>query len=129
MRRIGVFMTLAANDPEAQIRAAAFGQGIQEAGWSIGRNVRIDYRWSPPDRLSQNAAELVASAPDVILAATSLTVSPLQQLSRSIPIVFVQVIDPVSGGFVASLARPGGNITGFLSYEYSITGYNWLSLI
>jgi ABC-type uncharacterized transport system substrate-binding protein len=130
MRRIRVLMNLAADDPEGQARITAFAQGLQETGWIIGRNVRIDYRWSEGavERHRQHAAELIALAPDVILAATSLSVAALQQVSRTIPIVFVQVIDPVSGGFVDSLARPGGNATGFTVFEYGISG-KWLELL
>ena len=116
MRRIGVLMASAADDPEAQARIAAFLQGLQQLGWTDGRNVRIDTRWatSDADDIRRHAAELVALAPDVILAATgTVTVAPLLQATRTVPIVFVTVIDPVGAGFVASLARPGGNATGF----------------
>src|SRR5713226_4393677 len=110
MRRIGVLMNLAADDPETQARLAPFLQGLQEVGWTVGRNVRIDYRWGAgdPDRIRRFAAELVALAPDVILAAGGTTVAPLQQVTRTVPIVFVNVTDPVGSGFVASLGRPGG---------------------
>jgi putative ABC transport system substrate-binding protein len=130
VRRIGVLINLAADDPVGQVRITAFAQGLQEAGWTIGRNVRIDYRWGAgdADRVRQYAAELVALAPDVILAATSVSVAALQQATRTIPIVFVQVIDPVGAGFVASLARPGGNATGFTVFEYGISG-KWLELL
>ena len=130
MRRIGVLMNLAADDAEGQTRLAAFLQGLQESGWSVGRNVRIDTRWGAgdADRIRKYAAELVALAPDVILATTSVTVGALQLVTRTVPIVFVQVIDPVSGGFVASLARPGGNATGFAVYEYGISA-KWLELL
>jgi putative tryptophan/tyrosine transport system substrate-binding protein len=130
MRRIGILMNLAADDPEGQARITAFAQGLQETGWIVGRNVRIDYRWGAgnPDRMRKYAAELVALAPDVIVAATSLSVGALQQVTRTIPIVFAQLIDPVSGGFVASLARPGGNATGFTVFEYGISG-KWLELL
>ena len=105
----------AADDPEGQARLAAFVQGLQQLGWTDGRNVRIDYRWGAgdADRIRRYAAELVALAPDVILASGSSTVAPLQQATRTVPIVFVHVVDPVGAGFVASLARPGGNATGF----------------
>src|SRR5262249_20485189 len=114
MRRIGVLINLTADDPEGHARITAFAQGLQEAGWTTGRNVRIDYRWggAGADAMANYAAELVALAPDVILAATSVSVAALQRITRTIPIVFVQVIDPVSAGFVASLARPSGNATG-----------------
>src|SRR5712691_6198878 len=130
MRRIGVLMNLAADDAEGQTRLAAFLQGLQESGWSVGRNVRIDTRWGAgdADRIRKYAAELVALVPDVILATTSVTVGALQLVTRTVPIVFVQVIDPVSGGFVASLARPGGNATGFTVFEYGISA-KWLELL
>jgi putative tryptophan/tyrosine transport system substrate-binding protein len=130
MRRIGVLMTLAADDPESAIRIAAFAQGLQELGWSIGRNVQIDYRWGAgdADRIRRYVAELIALAPDVIFATASGTLAPLQQATRAIPIVFVQVTDPVGAGFVDSLARPGGNITGFINFEYSLGG-KWLELL
>src|SRR5262249_5816236 len=122
MRRIGVLMSLAADDPEGKARLAAFVQRLQELGWSDGRNVRIDYRWAVSDaERTRYAAELVALAPDVILATSGATVGALQQVSRNVPIVFVTVIDPVGGGWVASLARPGGNATGFTSYEFSMS--------
>ena len=128
-RRIGALMALAADDPEAPVRVAAFAQGLQELGWTVGGNVRIDYRWAvtEADR-SRYAAELVALAPDVILATSGATVGALQQASRIVPIVFVTTIDPVGGGWVASLARPGGNATGFISREFSLSG-KWLELL
>ena len=124
VRRIGVLMNLAADDPQSTARVTAFAQGLQELGWTIGRNLQIDTRWAAADAdlFRRYATELVAAAPDVVLASTSLAVAPLQQASRTVPIVFVSVIDPVGGGYVASLARPGGNATGFLLYEYSISG-------
>ena len=124
VRRIGVLMNLAADDPEAQARLAAFHQGLQEAGWAVGRNLRIDYRWGAgdADRFRRYAPELVALAPDVILATSGTTVPWLLQATRSVPIVFAQVPDPVGAGFVASLAHPGGNITGFTNFDYSIGG-------
>jgi ABC-type uncharacterized transport system substrate-binding protein len=130
MRRIGILMNLAADDPEGQARITAFAQGLQETGWIVGRNVRIDYRWGAgnPDRMRKYAAELVALAPDVIVAATSLSVGALQQVTRTIPIVFAQLIDPVGSGFVASLPRPGGNVTGFIHMEDSMVG-KWLELL
>src|SRR5262245_14966641 len=122
MRRIGVLLPATADDPEYQTRIGAFLQELAQSGWNIGRNVRIDYRWSAgdADRSRKYAAELVALAPDVILATGGSTVEPLQQATRSLPIVFVNVADPVGGGFVESLARPGGNATGFTPYEYSM---------
>ena len=124
-----MFWSRAADDPEGQARLAVFLQGLQELGWTDGRNVRIDHRWAAADadRSRTYAAELVALAPDVILASGSQTVAALQQTTRTVPIVFVNVIDPVGGGFVASLARPGGNTTGFTSFEYSLSG-KWLEL-
>jgi putative ABC transport system substrate-binding protein len=125
MRRIGVLMNLAADDPEGQARLAAFLEGLQELGWTDGRNVRIDYRWAAAadaDRYRRYAAELVALAPDVVLAATSQSVAALQQTTRTVPIVFASVVDPVGAGFVASLARPGGNATGFTAFEYTLSG-------
>ena len=122
MRRVGVLMNLAADDPEGQARLTAFAQGLQEFGWSEGRNVRIEYRWSAgqAERARKYAAELVALAPDVILATGSPSVMPLLELTRTLPIVFVQVADPVGAGLVESLARPGGNATGFSVFEYAI---------
>ena len=112
VRRIGIFMNLASDDAEGQSRNAAFLQGLQELGWAVGRNVRIDYRWgasnSDPDRMRKDAAELLALAPDVVLATTAPIVVALQQVSRTVPIAFATVIDPVGAGVVASLARPGG---------------------
>jgi len=129
MRRVGVLEARSADDREGQARLAAFLQGLQELGWTDGRNVRIDYRWAAADadRSRTYAAELVALAPDVILATGSQIVAALQQTTRTVPIVFVNVIDPVGGGFVASLAHPGGNTTGFTSFEYSLSG-KWLEL-
>jgi ABC-type uncharacterized transport system substrate-binding protein len=130
MRRIGVLMNLAADDPEAQARMTAFAQELGQLGWIAGRNVKIDSRWPAADneRVRRYAAELVALAPNVILAASSPTVGALQQATRTVPIVFVGVGDPVGGGFVESLARPGGNATGFMLFEYSISG-KWLELL
>ena len=113
-RRIGVLMNLAADDPEGQARLTAFLQGLQESGWADGRNVHIDTRWgSDAGSTRKNAAELVALAPDVILASASVATSTLQQTTRTVPIVFVGVVDPLGAGYVESLARPGGNLTGF----------------
>ncbi len=129
MRRIGVLMALAADDPEGQARLTAFAQGLQELGWSVGRNVRIDYRWAAGDtnRYRSYTAELLALAPDVVLAVGSAAMGPLQA-TRSVPVVFVQVGDPVGAGFVESLARPGGNATGFSTFEYGISA-KWLELL
>ena len=120
----------AADDPEAQARLAAFLQGLQQLGWTDGRNVRIDYRWAAgnADDIRKYAAELVALAPDVILAAGGSSVGPLLQATRTVPIVFAVVPDPVGAGFVDSLARPGGNATGFMQFEYSLSG-KWLELL
>jgi putative ABC transport system substrate-binding protein len=130
VRRVGVLMNLASDDAEGQARLAAFHQGLQQLGWTVGRNVQIDYRWGAGnvDRIRKFAAELVALAPDVILSTGSPSVAALQQATHTVPIVFVTVVDPVSSGFVDSLARPGGNITGFALYEYSIGG-KWLELL
>ena len=130
MRRIGVLMPLTADDPESQARNAAFLQGLGELGWTVGRNVRIDYRWGAgdPERYRAHAAELVALAPDVVLAQGSSTVIALQRATRAVPIVFANVTDPVGGGLVASLARPGGNATGFTSTEFGFAG-KWLELL
>ena len=123
MRRIGVLMNLAADDPEGQARVAAFLAGLQELGWTDGRNLRIDYRWAAADTdRYRYAAELVALALDVILASSSLSVAALQQTATTVPIVFAIVVDPVGAGFVASLAHPGGNTTGFTAFEYSMSG-------
>jgi ABC-type uncharacterized transport system substrate-binding protein len=130
MRRIGVLMNVAPEDPESQARVAAFAQTLQELGWTIGRNLRIEYRWvaGEADRNRTSAEELVALAPDVLLASGGRAVLPLQQATRSVPIVFAAVPDPVAAGFVDSLARPGGNTTGFAAFEYSISG-KWLELL
>jgi len=131
MRRIGVLVsTLPAGDPEWQARSNAFVQGLQERGWSDGRNVRVEYRWGSgdPDRLRKYVAELVALAPDVILAAGAAAVASLQQSSHSVPIVFANVLDPVGAGYVATLARPGGNATGFASIEFGMSA-KWLELL
>ena len=130
MRRIGALMSTAADDPEGQARIAAFQHGLQQFGWTIGRNVRIDSRWPVGDseRTRRYAAELVALAPDVILATGSAAAAPLLQATRTVPVVFVIVPDPVGAGFVNSLARPGGNATGFIQFEYGISG-KWLELL
>jgi putative ABC transport system substrate-binding protein len=130
VRRIGVLMAHAADDAEGQARLTAFLQGLQELGWTISRNVQIDTRWGAGDvnRIHRYAAELIALAPDVILATATVTVAPLHQATRTVPIVFVQVIDPVGAGFVASLAQPGGNATGFTMFEYGMS-VKWLELL
>jgi ABC-type uncharacterized transport system substrate-binding protein len=130
VRRIGVLMGTTESDPVTQARLAAFLDGLQQLGWTDGRNVRIEIRWpaGSADRFRTYATELVGLAPDVILASASASVAALQQASRSAPIVFANVIDPVGAGFVASLAQPGGNATGFTSFEYGISG-KWLELL
>jgi putative ABC transport system substrate-binding protein len=130
MRRIGVLMAINADDPEAQARIAAFVEGLQQLGWTVGKNVRVDYRLAGIDAeiLRKYAAELVALAPDVILAQSSTAVAPLLQATRTVPIVFTIVADPVGAGYVDSLARPGGNATGFTVFEYAIGG-KWLELL
>jgi putative tryptophan/tyrosine transport system substrate-binding protein len=130
MRRVGVLMNLTPDDAEGQARLAAFLQGLQEAGWAVGRNVRIDLRWGggDPESFRKQAAELVALAPDIVLASGIPAATPLLQVTRTVPIVFAQVVDPVGAGLVASLARPGGNATGFTSPEYGFAG-KWVELI
>jgi putative ABC transport system substrate-binding protein len=130
MRRIGVLMPFTVDDLVGRARLAAFMQALQQLGWADGRNVRIDTRWAggEADRLRRYAVELVALAPDVILANSSGAVAPLLQATRTVPIVFTIVADPVGAGYVDSLARPGGNTTGFTIYEYSISG-KWLELL
>jgi ABC-type uncharacterized transport system substrate-binding protein len=129
MRRIGVLTYLAADDAEGQARLAAFEQALKQLGWSEGRNLRIETRWATADDIRRDAAELAALAPDMLLAATgTATAAALQQATRTVPIVFAIVIDPVGAGFVASLAKPGGNATGFTVYEYSMSG-KWLELL
>ena len=130
VRRIGVLMNLAADDPEAKTYIGTFLQQLQELGWNVGRNVQIDYRWTAGDAsLIRNfAAELIALTPEVILTVGGSYVGPLQQATHSIPIVFVQVADAVGGGFVNSLARPGGNATGFTNFEFDFSG-KWLELL
>src|SRR5258708_3332554 len=129
-RRIGVLLPATADDAEFQARVGAFLQGLQQSGWSIGRNVRIDTRWATANAadIRRHAAELAALAPDVILAHGTSTVGPLLQATRTVPIVFPVASDPVGAGFVDSLARPGGNATGFMTSEYSISG-KWLDLL
>src|SRR4029453_19081987 len=128
-RQIGVLMYLAAVDPEGQARLAAFAQALKQLGWNEGRNLRIETRWATADNIRRHAAELVALAPDILVAGTgTATVAPLLQATRTVPIVFVSVIDPVAAGFVDSLARPGGNATGFTIFEYGVAG-KWLELL
>jgi putative tryptophan/tyrosine transport system substrate-binding protein len=130
MRRIGVPVAQASDESETQVRVAAFVRRLQELGWTEGSNARIDYRWdaSDDDRARQYAMELVALAPDVVLASGASIVSALQRATRTVPIVFVNVIDPVGAGFVDSLSRPGGNATGFTNFEYGLSG-KWLELL
>src|SRR6516165_5399351 len=130
VRRIGVFMPGTADDSEYQAGNGAFLQALGELGWIVGRNVRIDYRWGAGDvdRYRATAADLVSLAPDVVLAEGTATVSALQKATRSVPIVFVDVVDPVGGSLVASLARPGGNATGFLNFEFGFSG-KWLEVL
>jgi putative ABC transport system substrate-binding protein len=130
VRRVGVLMPFTANDPEAQARNALFEQSLRELGWMVGRDLQIDYRWPGGEAASirRDAAELVALAPDVIMTVGSLTMGPMQQATQTIRIVFVNLADPVGAGFVQSLARPGGNATGFTNYEYSMSG-KWVELL
>jgi putative ABC transport system substrate-binding protein len=130
VRRVGVLMNLTADDDNASLRVTALAQGLQQLGWTDGRNVRIDYRWGAidADRARRYAAELLALAPDVTLAVGSPAVAALQQATRTVPIVFANVTDPVAAGFVDSLARPGGNTTGFTLFEYGISA-KWLELL
>ena len=130
VRRIGVLMNLSADDPEGQARTAAFLQGLQEAGWAVGRNLQIDIRWGAGDveRIRSYAAELVAFAPDVILASTNQVMVSMQQATRTVPTVFAAVTDPVAGGLAESLARPGGNASGFTSADYGMSA-KWLELL
>jgi putative tryptophan/tyrosine transport system substrate-binding protein len=127
MRRIGVLMPLARDDPEAQARIAAFVEGLQKSGWTEGQNLQIEYRWSTDD-LQKAATELVALSPEVIFTTNTPGVAALQQATRIVPIVFTAVADPVSGGFVDSLAKPGGNITGFTVYDYGMAA-KWVELL
>ena len=130
MRRIGVLMPLAEGDPEGQARLEAFLRGLQQSGWTVGRNLRVDLRWGAGNvaAMRKYADELVALAPDVLVGPGTTPVGPLLEATRTIPIVFVHVVDPVGAGFVASLARPGGNATGFIQFEYGISG-KWLELL
>ena len=130
VRLIGVLMNYAETDPVSQSLVAAFAQGLQQLGWTIGQNVQVDYRWGGGDAEARrkHAAELVALAPDVILAHSSAALAPLLQVTRTVPIVFTVVADPVGAGYVEGLARPGGNATGFTNFEYGIAG-KWLELL
>ena len=130
LRRIGVLMPFAEDDPVGQARVAAFVRGLQQSGWTDGRNVRIDYRWSAgdADRIRKLAMELIALGPDVVMAFTSAAVAPLRQVTSTVPIVFAVVADPVGAGYVESLARPSGNVTGFEAYEYGVSG-KWIELL
>jgi len=129
MRRIGVLMHTAADDPESQARLAAFQEALQHTGWEGGRNVRIDVRWSTADgQLFTDAQSLVALNPDVLVAGVGATIPPLMRATNTVPIVFAQAIDPVGAGYVESLARPGRNATGFIQFEYNLAG-KWLELL
>jgi putative ABC transport system substrate-binding protein len=130
IRRVGVLMNFAADDPAAQARLIAFGQGLQHLGWTEGRNISIEVRWGASDgeRIRKSADELVALAPDVILSVGGPSTGPLLRRTRILPIVFVQVTDPVGAGFVENLAHPGGNATGFINFEYG-TASKWLELL
>ena len=129
VRQVGWLIPRETNDTEGQARVTAFRQGLRDLGWTEGYNLQIEYRWSGGvERIRTYAAELVALSPDVIMATATATVTPLQQLTHSVPIVFAGVVDPVGAGFVASLARPGGNITGFTLYEYGMSA-KWLELL
>ena len=130
VRRIGVLTPFAADDAEGHARLTAFAQGLQQLGWTVGQNIRIDYRWGDgkAETLRKYAGELVALAPEVILATSSTAVAPLLQATPTVPIVLAGVADPVGAGYVESLARPGGNVTGFTILEGSVAG-KWLELL
>jgi len=130
VRRVGVLLSTGADDPQDPTRLAAFAQGLHELGWTLGRNLRIDHRWGAgdADNVRKYAAELAALAPDVIVASGTVAVAAAQQTTRTVPIVFVNIVDPVSAGLVESLARPGGNTTGFLLFEYALGG-KWVELL
>ena len=130
MRRVGVLSNPGPGDAEMRSRTEAFAEGLRELGWTVGRNLQIDYRWSNgnAERLRAHAAELIALEPDVVLATSGVSIMPLLEASRRVPIVFAQTIDPVGLGVVESLSRPGGNITGFTQFEYSIPP-KWLELL
>ena len=129
-RVVGILQILAADDPEAKTRGTVFAEALQQLGWAVGRDLKIETRnvGADLDHLPRYAAELIALKPDVIVSVGSVTVAPLQQATRTIPIVFVNVPDPVGAGFVQSMAHPGGNITGFLNFEYSMSG-KWAELL
>jgi ABC-type uncharacterized transport system substrate-binding protein len=129
-RRVGVLMSITADNPESPDRAAAFAQGLGRLGWIVGQNVVVDYRWGDGSAgtMRKYAEELVALAPDAIVAHSSTAIVPLMQVTRTVPLVFTIVADPVGAGYVQSLARPGGNATGFTNFEYSIGG-KWLELL
>jgi putative tryptophan/tyrosine transport system substrate-binding protein len=130
VRRIGVLMNVRAEHPEGQPAITAFEQSLQQLGWINGRNIQIEIRWgeNDVDRDRKYATELVALAPDVVLAAGTIGVTALQRVTRTVPIVFVRVADPIGAGIVDTLARPGGNVTGFMNYEYSLSG-KWLEVL
>ncbi|HKH00657.1 MAG TPA: ABC transporter substrate-binding protein, partial [Bradyrhizobium sp.] len=130
VRRIGVLYSLAHDDPESVLRRVALERGLNELGWINGGNVRIDYRWAKndPELIRKFTAELIALAPDVILTSGSLAVGPVVRATRDIPVVFLQVIDPVGSGFIETMGHPGGNVTGFTQFEYSLAG-KWLELL
>jgi putative tryptophan/tyrosine transport system substrate-binding protein len=130
IRRIGVLLPASPDDPDYQTRVNALAQGLEPLGWKVGRNIRMDIRWArgDPELLRRYAEELVALGPDVLLASSSLAVAALQQATRTVPIVFGAVVDPIGAGFVASLSHPSGNTTGFTNFEYSLSG-KWLELL
>jgi putative ABC transport system substrate-binding protein len=130
MRRIGVLMAVAESDLQAQRRLTVFREGLQKLGWTEGRNIQIDVRWAPSERglMRTQAAELVRTAPDVILAVSPPALAAVQRQTRTIPTVFMQVDDPVGSGFIPSLSKPGGNITGFTNFEFAMGG-KWLELL
>jgi len=129
MRRIGVLMSIAENDPEAQFRVTALREGFEKLGWTEGRNINVDYRWLGGDaaRAKADAAELVSQKPDVIIAASTLLLAAVRNETSTVPIVFVGVGDPIAQGFVSSLAHPGGNITGFTAFEFTTAPSGWSS--
>lgn len=130
VRRVGVLMHVPEGDQDGQARLTVFVQGLNRLGWVDGRNLHFDIRWGAddPNRYARQAAELVEMAPDILVAPTSFTLAALQRVTQSVPIVFMGVIDPVGAGFVSSLAKPGGNTTGFIAFEYTI-GAKWLELL
>jgi putative ABC transport system substrate-binding protein len=130
VRRIAVMIALPENDPEAQANAVALREGLQQLGWTEGRNIRTDYRWGvgDPERSRAAAKELLALSPDVIMPATTQMLAAVMQETKLVPVVFVNISDPVGTGFVDSLARPGGNVTGFTNFEYAM-GEKWLQTL